>query len=46
MKKGPGERAVLHAPGGSEPLQILDVAYEHIPVEPFREPPGAQAVRK
>ena len=43
MKKGPGERAILHAPGGTEHLQILDVQYEHIPVEPFREPPGAQA---
>jgi transcription elongation factor GreB len=43
MKKGPGERAVLHAPGGTEHLQILDVSYENIPVEPFREPPGAQA---
>ena len=43
MKKGPGERAVLHAPGGTEHLQIIDVQYEHIPVEPFREPPGAQA---
>jgi transcription elongation factor GreB len=43
MKKGAGERAVLHAPGGTEQLQILDVSYEHIPVEPFREPPGSQA---
>ena len=44
MKKGPGERAILHAPGGTEHLQILDVDYEHIPVEPFREPHGAEAV--
>jgi transcription elongation factor GreB len=43
MKKGAGERAVLHAPGGTEQLQILDVTHEHIPVEPFREPPGSQA---
>ena len=43
MKKGPGDRAVLHAPGGTEQLQILDVYYERIPVEPFREPPGAQS---
>ena len=43
MKKGPGDRVVLHAPGGNEPLQILDVRYERIPVEPFREPPGAQS---
>ena len=43
MKSGPGDRVVLHAPGGAEQLQVLDVRYEHIPVEPFREPPGAQA---
>jgi len=43
MKKGRGERAMLHAPGGTEQLEILDVSYEPIEVEPFREPPGAQA---
>ncbi|HEX4913466.1 MAG TPA: transcription elongation factor GreB [Vicinamibacterales bacterium] len=43
MKKGRGERAILHAPGGTEQLEILDVYYEPIEVEPFREPPGAQA---
>ena len=45
MKKGRGDRAVLHAPGGTEQLQILDVSYEHIPVESFREPPGAQSAK-
>ncbi|HEX7283882.1 MAG TPA: transcription elongation factor GreB [Vicinamibacterales bacterium] len=43
MKKGRGERAILHAPNGIEQLEILDVSYEPIEVEPFREPPGAQA---
>ena len=43
MKKGPGDRVVLHAPGGTEQLQILDVYYERIAVEQFREPPGAQS---
>jgi transcription elongation factor GreB len=43
MKKGPGDRAVLHAPAGDEHLQILEVRYEHIPVEQFNEPPGAQS---
>jgi transcription elongation factor GreB len=43
MKNAAGERVVLHAPGGNEPLTILDVRYERIPVEPFREPPGAQS---
>src|SRR5687768_9071017 len=43
MKAGPGDRVTLRAPGGSEQLEILDVRYERIPVEPFREPPGAQS---
>src|SRR5687767_4019555 len=43
MKSAPGDRVVLHAPGGTEPLQILEVRYERIPVEPFSEPPGAEA---
>jgi transcription elongation factor GreB len=38
MKAGPGDRVTLHTPGGSEQLQILDVRYERIPVEPFRSP--------
>ena len=46
MKKGAGDRVVLHAPGGTEHLQILDVYYERIPVEQFREPPGAQSETK
>jgi transcription elongation factor GreB len=46
MKSGPGDRVVLRAPGGTEQLEILDVSYEHIPVEPFREPPGAQSEKK
>ena len=43
MKAGPGDRVVLRAPGGTEQLQILDVCYERIPVDPFSEPPGAQS---
>ena len=43
MRAAEGDRVVLRAPGGTEPLQILEVRYERIPVEPFREPPGAQA---
>ena len=41
MKAGPGDRVVLRAPGGTEYLHVLDVSYERIPVEPFREPPGS-----
>jgi transcription elongation factor GreB len=46
MKAAAGERVVLRAPGGTEQLQILDVSYERIPVEPFREPPGAEAASR
>lgn len=46
MKKGPGDRVVLRAPGGTEQLEILDVRYEHIPVAPFRVPPGAESAVK
>jgi transcription elongation factor GreB len=46
MKAGPGDRVVLRAPGGTEYLEILDVSYDHIPVEPFREPPGAESAPK
>jgi transcription elongation factor GreB len=43
MKAGPGDRVVLRAPGTTTPLEILDVRYERIAVEPFIEPPGAQS---
>jgi transcription elongation factor GreB len=43
MKSEAGDRVVLHAPGGTEQLQILEVCYQSIPVEPFSEPPGAEA---
>jgi transcription elongation factor GreB len=46
MKSGPGDCVVLHAPGSTEQLHILDVRYEPIPVEPFTDPPGAEAAPK
>jgi len=46
MKSGPGDRVVLHAPGGVEHLQILEVRYERIPVKPFSETPGAESAPK
>jgi transcription elongation factor GreB len=46
MKSGPGDRVVLQAPGSTEKLEILEVRYERIPVDPFREPPGAEATAK
>src|SRR5436309_7384056 len=36
MKCGPGDHVVVHAPGGSEKLEILEVRYQAIPVPPFR----------
>src|SRR6187399_3684350 len=35
MKSGPGDTVILHAPGGSEELEILEVRYERIPMDPF-----------
>jgi len=46
MKSGPGDSVILHAPGTTEPLEILEVRYERIPMDPFSEPPGAEAVPK
>jgi hypothetical protein len=46
MKRGPGDRVVLRAPGSTEQLQILDVRYERIAVKPFSEPPGAESAPK
>ena len=43
MKYGPGDTVVLRAPGGTEQLEILEVRYERIPMEPFSEPPGAES---
>ncbi|PYR01779.1 MAG: transcription elongation factor GreB [Acidobacteria bacterium] len=43
MKAGPGDCVVLRAPAGTEKLEILEVRYERISMEPFREPPGAEA---
>ena len=34
------DEVVLHAPGGSETLTVMEVRYEQIAVEPFREPAG------
>jgi len=43
MKSTPGDRVVVHAPRKTERFEILDVEYVSIPVEPFREPPGAES---
>jgi transcription elongation factor GreB len=46
MKSGEGDTVILRAPGGTEELEILEVRYERIPIDPFLEPPGAQAAAK
>jgi transcription elongation factor GreB len=46
MKSAAGDSAVLQAPRGTEYLTVLDVRYERISVEPFREPPGSEASAK
>jgi transcription elongation factor GreB len=46
MKSGPGDSVVVHAPGGAEELEILEVRYERIPMEAFAEPPGAEAAAR
>jgi len=45
-KSGVGDSVVLQAPGSTERLEILEVRYERIPMEPFSEPPGAEAAAK
>jgi transcription elongation factor GreB len=43
MKASPGDHVDLRAPEKSERLEIIDVEYAAIPMDPFREPPGAQS---
>jgi transcription elongation factor GreB len=45
-KSEPDDRVTLNAPGGATYLTIIDVTYERIEVEPFREPPGAESAKK
>ena len=46
MKSAAGDTVIVHAPGGTERLEILDVSYQRIPMDPFTEPPGAEAAPK
>src|SRR5581483_3522467 len=43
MKSAAGDRVALQAPSGTEYLTVVEVCYERISVEPFREPPGAES---
>src|SRR5579875_3964118 len=42
MKSAAGDSVVLHAPAGTEHLTVLEVLYQSISVEPFREPHGSE----
>ena len=45
LKAAEGDTVILHAPGGIEQLTLLEVRYERISVETFREPAGSEARR-
>ena len=44
MKASPGDRVVLRAPKKTDHLEIIDVEYASLPMDPFSEPPGAESV--
>jgi transcription elongation factor GreB len=46
MKSSPGDTVDLRAPAKTEHLEIIDVEYAPIPIDPFREPLGAQSTPK
>ena len=43
MKASEGDQVELRAPAKTERIEIIDVEYAAIPMEAFREPPGAQS---
>lgn len=46
MRSAAGDTVLLHAPSRIEPLTVLEVLYQRIDVEPFREPPGSEEPAK
>ncbi len=46
MKAAEDEEVVLHAPGGTETLTVLEVRYERIAVEPFHVLSGSEVSTK
>src|SRR5262245_50438629 len=46
MKSAAGDSVVLQLRGGTERLTVLEVCYQRISVEPFREPTGSEASPK
>ncbi len=43
IKSAAGDHVAFESPGGTEYLTVLEVRYQRIAVDPFREPPGAEA---
>ena len=43
LRSAAGDTVILQAPGGTESLTVLEVCYQRISVEPFREPPASEA---
>jgi transcription elongation factor GreB len=46
LKSAAGDSVVLQAPAGTEYLDVLEVCYQRISVEPFREPAGSESSSK
>jgi transcription elongation factor GreB len=46
MRATEGDEVVLHAPGGTETLTVMEVRYEPIAVEPFQVPSGSEVSAK
>lgn len=46
IKASEGESVTLHAPGGIEELTVLEVRYERIEVEAFKEPEDSTGVKR
>lgn len=43
MKAAEGDRVVLRAPKKTESLEVLEIVYAPIPMDPFKEPKGAES---
>ena len=46
MKASPGDRVDVRAPEKTDHLEIINIEYAPVPMDPFREPPGAQSMPK
>lgn len=46
MRSAAGDSVILQAPSRIEHLTVLEVRYQRISVEPFREPPGSEESAK